>query len=815
MRLQKIRPLYFRCYGDSDWIHLNSDLVILFGPNGYGKSSLVESIEWLLHGRTKRRQRGQELSKRDYKNYYQHAHASVEKTTAVEAEVLIDEKTHTIRRELHIGDRNKETTETFVDGNPAEFASIGLQEDPLYDPVIPQHALQDFLLSRPKERRDKVSAAFGLDPLVQFSEALGGARRAFQSSKPDKVRSAERKLGTALSKLNNAPDLEAVSDLREKWSDNEFNPAQDKELLVNALSEYLDADSKSLEDLEETLRETRSDKASRVFNTKLIRPPANWETSREEFADSRREIIEKHLPGLREALQAYSNAAAAKYSNERLQFWKQGLKISDDTSDICPMCEAETLNEAKRNEIVQRIEDDSAFSDASKSLKESASKLARNVRGLSTSVGKLFPQFVEDDSRSNLKSLFKDDSAETFLETHDATQDTVREKKEELNRRSEHIGEIPQMASDPEQISDVPELLDTIEEEVGKIVESVSQSASDYATSFESFEEKLQNVISDAEEVKEADAFLAVIDEWEAIDTLAAYHTLLQESLEVERNLKEHLQKKQEQLFKTRGKDIDQWYEMMNPAADVTFSHMETGATSLHLFAEAFGEELNAASALSQCQANCLGLSIHLMRTLSSDSPFDFIVLDDPVQSMDDDHYEALKRDVVEQLLEVEEIQLIVTSHMRTLTDDLNDLYYRHLPLYQRISDLRKTGPEITDNESVADCIKRATHFSEGNEEDRRLAVDIVRRAVEKLMRKVCRRDDQDGLSVNDGAKEMLNTFRKCSKVKSKHEATLRDTINFSNSAHHDDPKWSVPKKPAIRSHLSTLSSYRDLFDVN
>ena len=232
MRLLRLRPYYFRCYGESDWIDLDTDLVILYGPNGFGKTSLVESVEWLFLGRAKRRERGVDAyGKRDYRNYYRNVHAPDDESTFVEAEVETEDgKIYEIRRELDNPLKNDVSNTTFVDGVEESFSTVGLDEDPAFDPVIPQHSLQDFILSRPIERRNKVSAALGLDPLIEFERTLDSTNRRLQRTPPDRVEDAEEKLQSAFHKMTELED-ERITALLKKWRDQEFDLSEDKKQL--------------------------------------------------------------------------------------------------------------------------------------------------------------------------------------------------------------------------------------------------------------------------------------------------------------------------------------------------------------------------------------------------------------------------------------------------------------------------------------------------------------------------------------------------------------------------------------------------------
>jgi recombinational DNA repair ATPase RecF len=75
MRLIDLTVKNFRGFGPSvATIDLSGDLVLLYGPNGHGKTSLTEAVEWLFYGTTKRRQRGEGFSKAEYAGTFANAH---------------------------------------------------------------------------------------------------------------------------------------------------------------------------------------------------------------------------------------------------------------------------------------------------------------------------------------------------------------------------------------------------------------------------------------------------------------------------------------------------------------------------------------------------------------------------------------------------------------------------------------------------------------------------------------------------------------------------------------------------------------------
>jgi hypothetical protein len=92
-------------------IRLDRDLVLFFGSNGFGKTSLAEAIEWLFYGFTKRRRQGECYSKAEYASTYANVHKG--RPVQVDAKVTKSGVEYVLSRRLVDGDRG-EAGETFV-----------------------------------------------------------------------------------------------------------------------------------------------------------------------------------------------------------------------------------------------------------------------------------------------------------------------------------------------------------------------------------------------------------------------------------------------------------------------------------------------------------------------------------------------------------------------------------------------------------------------------------------------------------------------------------------------------------------------------
>lgn len=803
MKLLRIRPTYFRGFGPSEWHDLDANLVVLYGANGHGKTSLAEAIEWLLYGMTRRRERGEALSQRDYQGSYRNAHAPAEERTSVEAVFRqADGSTVTLRRDLIIGARNIESSMTYIDGARADFQDH-ISLDQLYNPVISQDALQQFIHCRPIDRRNWISEAFGLQPLSRFKSTLDSARTRLQNNRPQQVIAASRRLGEVTRAMSHHPDLR---DMAIRWTNGTFDLTGDLSELISASAALLSAEPLRRPIMLGILNEARQEASARVFGRDPIIVPSDLGTTIATL-ESRAATIEALTDPLAEAFQVFTTSPAPNITTQQLSFWQTGLELATPaTSDRCPMCEAQTLTPAKRAEIQQHINSNANHGTQLSNIQEQGRTLAASVRRLDTAITRLFPTFLNEQQRTTLTALFADNAkpCTAFLDQHDAAARAADQTHTLLDQQVRSLESIATLATAPEGLPAVTELVGALSTNLEQTIRAAIRFATNYSDAYNAFAAPLGNRIAEAETVRQIDALITPLDAWNDIQVLQIFNEFLADLLTIVREIENHFQEKQTSLFTTRGQEINSWYDMMNPGARVRYTRMEPTTDALTFWANTFGQDINAVSCLSHCQLNCLGLSIHLMRVLTPDSPFKFLLIDDPVQAMDDDHCQAMLHHVLSDLL-TRNHQVIIFSHVQGLVDSIHDIYYDRRPKRLRISQFQKTGPDITDAETLTDALRRTTEMSQGNEDYRRLALDTLLRCVELLVRDVCRQTDSPPPSFNARTKEMLPFFRGCPGTTPQQEQGLRATINFTGPARHTEVGWSVPTTSQITPHIDRI----------
>lgn len=806
MRLINLTVRNFRGFGTSSVpIPLDADLVLLYGPNGYGKTSLAEAIEWLLYGTTRRRQRGDSYSKNEFEGCFPNVHGGA--PVEVIATVRPSSGTpHSIARRIP-NPRNDTVSITYVDGAPADFSTIGIAGIGAVHPVIAQHDLQSFIHSRPKERRDAISAALGLDELTFLKTALDGARRSFNSVPPTGVEEARAKLRPLAAVLTTITETKTVG---QRWlkSPPEVKADDDQKALIAAAKKITASTEDNPENLLIALREKRRQLSRTVFDTASLLPPSDV-TATVTRLSTEATNLEGACKRLADQLAKAVARAASKYATTLLQFWDAGLKIAPDGT-TCPMCEENTLSASKRTDLQERLK---AAQEALANSREvtvtttaatSALAVARQASNYAVVTG------VDTEKRALLTALIakSPEALAAFLEVHDLMLKAVEEVTNAHIDLGAYLKSVPELLSDPTKaetlIAGSTELPARFVTAAGTLGKTLAR----YEGAWKTFEQVLAKEIASNTDISAIDAVGQALKAEPERKKLAIYDDLLNKSRALMQAVEAHLQRKQTTLLASRGKEMKEIYDRLNPGAQVGFETMEPGNEQLKLHAKSFGVRMSAAANLSECQLNCLGISFWLGRALAPGSPFGFILLDDPVQSMDDDHCEAFISTVVPSLCDDRKKQVILLSHERKLIDRVRDLNKARDTSIYHYDEYEMTGPSITQQVNLAVMLREVQSLAKGNEANRSSAVDKLRKVGEEYIRELHLKvvgTPAPPAYDNATPSELLELFQKIPGTTPTEHAGLKDTFGFASPAHHQQAGYSVPVTTNITPHTQRL----------
>lgn len=389
------------------------------------------------------------------------------------------------------------------------------------------------------------------------------------------------------------------------------------------------------------LRTRRSEASKAIFDATKITPAITAATDLETFAESAG-TVNAGFVEFETALSDAIAALAATYSVALLDFWAKGLALTP-AGDVCPMCEAPTLTPATRVELQKRIADSAAAIASDKTFMAKTAAVSPALTTLNTAAMKCCTKVLPPSDRVLLRALLKGSEPEldAFLTIYDELDAAKAALSAQTKAAADYLGAVPAQIVDganaPQLLADAVATRDS----VARACRIFEAAVTVYQEHWPTFADMLNAHIGTQDMVARIDAVGKTLRSVPAMELHEKYETILAETQEVIRGVEAALQLKQKALLTTRGGEVKTLYDMLNPGANVVFQGMEPGTDQLKLHAASFGVQMSAAANLSECQLNCLGLSFWVMQATSPGSPFGFIVLDDPIQAMDDDHAEA------------------------------------------------------------------------------------------------------------------------------------------------------------------------------
>jgi DNA repair exonuclease SbcCD ATPase subunit len=219
----------FRGFAKRQRLDLDASVVILAGPNGTGKTSFFDAVQWLLIGTLERLEPWRVRRNAEHVvNQYQ---AAAGEPATVTASLRIDQRSVELRRtgrydSSHLEWRDENVVFYEADAERALAAALtpvgrmSLQRSLLTSGLLQQDVIRDVLQDRPAERYDQLAAILGLNTIAGFPAAAKKradrlaadgerARKAVADLDAD-ARAARQRISSLRERAAQAPDAAAV-----------------------------------------------------------------------------------------------------------------------------------------------------------------------------------------------------------------------------------------------------------------------------------------------------------------------------------------------------------------------------------------------------------------------------------------------------------------------------------------------------------------------------------------------------------------------------------------------------------------------------
>ena len=625
--IQRLRVEAFRGFRDIREFDLSASAVIVTGPNGTGKTSFFDALQWCLLGSIQRLEdlRGRRNVEHILNQY------RLGRKAVVELDLVIADEPLTLRRS---GDRSGSTLELRRPGAAPIFGQEA--DDALRELLLPdtdltleaalttsglmqQDVMRGVLEAKPADRYRHLTTVLGLGQLEQFEEAVrslasdAAARERNARSERDRLaealRHAKERLSEAQTRLQSRPQIEAIREETRAYvsaapaSLESPSPNLDLETqdAVKTLAAHFGSELDAVNKCATSIRRVQELQAA------LQPEPAVDESAAlrvsQEAAEQELETARTNSKSLEDQLIAARSTAAEVAQLAALAI--------PQLSDVCPVC-GQAINPAHIEAELRARADDTqsivALQTALEAAREAAraaesrvaeARAAADAADVRTEQWEQF-RLAQSEAAANLNRLRSENlvarpvakSLEDFAEAADAVIEYLRSRRTRLL-----------------------EFLNAFDQQHERgVVERSSAEVSNLEKALATSESGLAKEAQRAQQLKQLSEQSVVARVEVTEERVRAMQPLV---ANIFQRLDPH------PAFKTIEFELDTYYRQ--------------GTTSPLVRDIVEGVSADPLVVFSTSQANIVALSYFIAMSLSSgDRGLPFLLLDDPVQSMDD-----------------------------------------------------------------------------------------------------------------------------------------------------------------------------------
>lgn len=691
-RIQSLEIRGFRAFGATPQsLDFRGPIALLWGANSQGKTSLAEAIEFLLTGRTTRRQFVASAN-REFSDSLRNAHLPAAATVCVTA-TIVDRsgRARAVSRSLRSDytAQSECSSDLTIDGAPADDLSslgIALSQPPLEAPILMQHSLRYVVSAKPQDRSDYFKALLELADLEALRTAIADSKPAIPTTVSPVLETLRSCCGHAL--LN--PALQALP-----------RSAPTKAGVLAALGAALDAILQgpdpipsSLENRLALVRRNLSDRREATFPLQGFTPgPAATWTQPDD-------AIWGPLDGLA-ALTAGIDKEAARLSSLFAALLEVPSVAAATTAIDCPICETRRALSSERIAAIRKhLADTEAFLTAQGNARKALLRLGSFAQGIARSVLAARPPFLTWDTEERSRRSFTEQamrqllasSADDLLQPWSASIPTVERTVAATGVASQAletaIAAVDLDSLAPASVASLKQLANTLVtagDDATRAIRALSGSQAPLVRALQAEVDRRSRVEGWQELVELAD------HRDELLEDLVEDHARKKVASDLDEAVRQIDRAKGGVLdskFGDLSSEIIHWWALLRPCEPTTFTGLQRAGTGRRYIDLKAGlsslPDGSSPSALrdvvavfSDSQLNCLGLSAFLARAIREQTGF--VVLDDPVPASDDEHRAMFIHRVLEELV-TQSYQIILLTHDQNTWKDTQERY-KHLDI--------------------------------------------------------------------------------------------------------------------------------------
>ena len=707
MKIKNITIQGFRGFNKVRTIDFHDRLTLIYAPNSYGKTSISEAFEWLLYGKTSKVEKAD--SKDEYKGSYRNCHLTDSLTPFVKVTFVDDNGNETV---FHGVLTEAEIIQRFINRQEVESWPLPQDISKVPRPFILQHALKYLLLVKPDERFQGFAYLLGLEKLDMFQKNVVSLCTKPDACIPTEVNQLFEKTSPLETRLAGQSSLATIEKAFKKGIAGLAEAYKD---VASECKRRVPPETEDESILPQLLK-VRKDAVAKIFKGRVALKDYSEEEKHNNAEDEKYFLDCITAPFVKKYTELLA-LATVQHILERADFFDLGVKLLDKAPDKCPFC-GQLINSA----LLKHIHDEHTNLATEKKLTKELQKqrdeiiilltefksrlAAYQIRHKDKSAQLLAPETTLDKLKTIL--LPKHQSHFNAVETTILELATVKDKLEKsYNKVLKALAKVETSVTESKEDSTLVKVFGEV------LTEYISD-----ALSYVRFISVKVSIMSNADEILKHE--LDVLAGTEDISVLV---DLLEQRLDIEKKFKikgildslKGLRKLVDQHVANRvleaiscelTSDVMEWYRQIKTTGDpdVHFSGFdiertkkgELKARRVQIKAKSYGKDLvSAVSSLSESKLNALGLCVSIATNLKGQSPFDFLIIDDPIQSWDEDH-ETRFIEVIRKLVEGGK-QVVMMSHNRKWINSVRSGCRTINGRFYEITGYTEVGPHIIE----------------------------------------------------------------------------------------------------------------------
>jgi AAA15 family ATPase/GTPase len=782
VRLKEITISGFRGFKDQQTLKLNDNMILIRGANGSGKSSLVEAIEWLFFDEISRKKKS--LCKSEYSgDFLRNLHCDKNQETFVELLSEIGGREVRLRKKL----LSPEKKEYYInDSLVNDFSSLGISFADVYKPILSQVEVKHYVETDPKDRWEETNKILGLGVLSEFRSALQDLQNSKENE--DEYDFSKKTYYGIESDLEELPELADLADVIRKRP---FSPKTFKHKLIEKINKTYLLGARSTNQLSKTLEQEFKKLAKKSEDLELITQLIVPDNSLISCPSKLTEEIKKLFSVIRQS---------KPFRAELYRFLETGKDLIKKTT--CPFCLEKTLTSEKIKQIDARIKEneeaETLLSDIRIKMAETKKLMEDFFSRISFSISLSTIEKVREHIEKNADYLNDITKIDLIKEQIVSLNKAIAKFKTDLevllalaNKLSEGKIELDEKKTSLEILA-MEKAADLNEKSLKKLrddLQSLESSLLSKAPSLSTQEKTDMNTVI---------MFRRIIDHLDDVVCVGIYENNLNTVSSLIKEIEKFEKTKSRKLLTDLNDQIKDFYDKLNPNEKTQFSELTpTSGKSrrMQIKAISYGKAMNPVSCFSESHMNCLCLSVYFSQRVLNNPYWDFVVLDDPVQSMDEDHGKNLIRVLGEVRTSK---QVIVMSHNAKFCQDFTDLFYGQDYLFYEFSGYSMKGPKIDLKHTPYEAYTMiARKYFNGNLEERAISGNNLRKAIERFTSDLLTQKGKLSYSKAYGLNldERLDKIETTELLTCKEIGEIKAVLNVCDASSHEPPRREVGSK--------------------